>query len=74
MTQSGHFWRSSLLGLCQLAGEEISLRLRLRRDNDKAKPVKRRGRKATGPLLREATDDSPMNQKIAELPSEPPAN
>ncbi len=34
-----------------------------------AKPAKRRGRKATGPrFLREATDDSPKDPKIARLP------
>ena len=39
------------------------------RINDKAKPVERRGRKATGPrFLREAKDDSPKDPKTAELP------
>ncbi len=37
--------------------------------NDKAKPAERQGRKATGPrFLREATDDSPKDPKIAGLP------
>ncbi len=36
---------------------------------DKAKPAERRGRKVTGPrFLREATDDSPKDPKIAVLP------
>ncbi len=36
---------------------------------DKVKPVERQGRKATGPrFLREATDDSPKDPKIAGLP------
>ncbi len=35
---------------------------------DKAKPAERQGRKATGPrFLREATDDSPKDPKIAGL-------
>jgi len=38
-------------------------------DTDKAKPVERRGRKATGPrLLREAMEDLPKDPKIAGLP------
>ncbi len=37
---------------------------------DKAKRAKRRGRKATGPrFLREATEDSPKDPKMAELPN-----
>jgi hypothetical protein len=36
---------------------------------DKAKPAKRQGRKATGPrLLREAMDDTSKDPKIAGLP------
>jgi len=42
--------------------------------NDKAKPAERRGQKATGPrFLREATDDSPKDRKIAG-PPEPSHN
>ena len=42
----------------------------LRSNNDKAKPVKRRGRKATGPrFLREAKEDLPKDPKTAELPN-----
>ena len=38
---------------------------------DKAKPVERRGRKATGPrFLREATEDFPKDPKIAGLPDQ----
>ena len=38
-------------------------------NTDKAKPAERRGRKAPGPrFLREATDDSPKDPKIAGLP------
>ncbi len=37
---------------------------------DKAKPAKRRGRKATGPrFLREAKEDLPKDPKTAELPN-----
>ena len=36
---------------------------------DKAKPAERRGRKGTGPrFLREATEDSPKDPKMAETP------
>jgi len=38
--------------------------------DDKIKPAERRGRKATDPrFLREATEDSPKDPKMAELPN-----
>ncbi len=44
--------------------------LGLEDNNEKAKPAERWGRKATGPrFLREVTDDSPKDPKVAELPN-----
>ncbi len=53
-----------------LSGNPANFFLPLRDNNDKAKPVQRRGRKATGPrFVREATDDSPKDATIAGLRS-----
>jgi len=47
-----------------------NLNLLLHLVDNKAKPVERRGRKATGPrFLREVMDDSPKDPKIAGLPT-----
>jgi len=51
-------------------GKIVDLLLHLKRNNDKAKPAERRGRKATGPrFLREAKERLPEGPKIAGLPN-----
>ena len=69
MTQSGHCWSLEHVLIMLTGRQNFNLLLHLSNNNDKAKPAEKRGRKATGlRFLREATDDSPKDPKIAGLP------
>ena len=71
LTQSGRSWPLKKRQIKLTDWTTRPFLLRLISNNEKAKPAKRRGRKATGPrFLREAMEDLPKDPKIAGLPSE----